>query len=53
MLKPSITIGLFLLHRKGEVVASAAAVVRFESVAAAAEGRPIRQVSEGAADWVS
>ena len=42
-----------LLHRKDEVVASAAAVVRFEGVAAAAEGRPIRQVSEGAADWVS
>jgi hypothetical protein len=48
-----VSFGGFLLHRKDEVVASAALVVRFEGVAAAAEGRPIRQVSEGAADWVS
>ena len=53
MLKPSITAGPFLLHRKDEIVAIAPVVIRFEGVAAAAEGRPIRQVSEGATDWVS
>jgi len=53
LLKPSITAGPFLLHRKDEIVAIAPVVIRFEGVAAAAEGRPIRQVSEGATDWVS
>ncbi len=52
-LKPSITIDVFLLHRKDKVIAGAAAVVRFEDVAAAAEGHAIRQVSKGAADGVS
>jgi len=40
-------------NRQGEIVASAPVVVGFEGIAAAAEGRSIRQVGEGAADWVS
>jgi hypothetical protein len=48
-----VSFGGRLLHRKNEVIASAAAVVCFEDVAAAAEGHSIRQVNKGAADWVS